>query len=69
MNWRAEAIDLLIIIALYVLVEFAATEGEPPTDWGIWLRAIAVSALYKAVPPIVQVLGTTRAKYGKGSDA
>ena len=69
MNWRVEIIDILIIVAVFMLVEFARTQTEPVTDWGVWLRAVGMGALYKAVPPLLGLLGAMRARFAKAGDS
>lgn len=63
-NWKADLIDILILVVLYMAIEFGRTEQQPVTDWAAWLRAVGMGALYKSVPPLVQYLGLLRAKYG-----
>ena len=65
MNWRVELIDIAIIVAVFMVVEFGRTQSEPVTDWVVWLRAVGMGALYKAVPPVLGLLGTMRTRFAK----
>lgn len=67
MNWRVEVIDIVIIMVVYMLVQFASTQDQPVTDWVIWVKATGMAALYKAVPPAIGLLGSIRTKYSKTS--
>lgn len=68
MNWRVELIDIAIIVAVFMVVEFSRTQAEPVTDWAAWLRAVGMGALYKAVPPALGVLGSLRTRFATPGD-
>lgn len=57
---RQIGIDILIVMALYVLVEFARTESVRPDDWATWAWGIIMGALYRATPEIITFLGKLR---------
>ncbi len=63
-NWRRSIIDIGIVLALYVLVEFTRTQEQPVTDWATWGRGLSMGVLYRAAPELLTVLGALRAKVG-----
>ena len=63
-NWRRALVDIGIVLALYVLVEFTRTQEQPGIDWATWGRGLAMGVLYRAAPELLTVLGMLRAKVG-----
>ncbi|MBK7086904.1 MAG: hypothetical protein IPH53_20560 [Flavobacteriales bacterium] len=57
---RGEIVDVLIVVLLYVLVEFTRTESVAPTDWSTWFWGAVMGGAYRAAPEIITFLGKLR---------
>lgn len=67
MNIRRLAIDIAIVMVLYVLVEFGRTQEVRPDDWSTWGWGVIMGALYRATPELITWLGALRTRTGGGA--